>query len=98
MALSPPPGYTYALGSQDVHQFRFQSHSKKFWNRWLKQYLIIIRSRLITIHIRIHCHFSTFSEYCKCSIWQFNTNLSIKNFGLYPWAQFCCKMWGDNLM
>jgi len=72
------------LGSQDVHQFRFQSRSKKFWNRWLKQYAIIIRSRLITIHIRIHYyHFSTFSEYCKRSIWQFDT-LSIKNFGVYP--------------
>jgi len=71
------------LGSQDVHQFRFQSRSKKFWNRWLKRYVIIIRNRLITIHIHIHYYSSTFSEYCKRSTWQFDT-LSIKNFGVYP--------------
>jgi len=63
------------LGSQDVHQFRFQSRSKTFWNRWLKQYAIIIRSRLITIHNLIHYHFSTFSECCKHSIWRLDTNV-----------------------
>jgi len=72
------------LRSQDVHQFRFQSRSKKFWNRWLKQYAIIIGSRLITIHIRIHYHFSTFSEYCKRSIWQFGTNVINQTLGVYP--------------
>jgi len=61
------------LGSQDVQQFRFQSRSKKFWKRWLKQYAIIVRSRLITIHIWIHYHFLTFSEYRKRSIWHFDT-------------------------
>jgi len=46
----------------------------------LKQYAIIIRSRLVTIHIRIHYHFSTFSEYCKCSIWRFDTNVINQKF------------------
>jgi len=72
------------LGSQDVYQFRFQSRSKKFWNRWLKQYAIIIRSRLIAGLIRIHYHFLTFSEYCKRSIWQFDTNVINQKFGVYP--------------
>jgi len=71
--LLPKIIHTINICSQDVHQFRFQSRSKTFWNRWLKQYAIIIRSRLITIHIRIHYHFSTFCEYCKRSIWQFDT-------------------------
>jgi len=57
------------------------SHARKsFWSRWLKQYAIIIRSRLITGHIRIHYHFSTFSEYCKRSIWQFDTNIINQKF------------------
>jgi len=38
----------------------------------------------MTIHIRIHYHFSTFSEYCKRSIWQFDTNVINQNFGVYP--------------
>jgi len=71
------------LGSQDVHQFRFQSRSKKVWNRWLKQYAIIIKSRLKTIHIRIHYHFSTFSEYCRRYIWQFDTNVINQNLVVY---------------
>jgi len=76
------------FGSQDVHQIRFQSRSKKFWNRWLKQYAIIIRSHLITIHIRIHYHFSTFSEYWKRSILQFDTNDINQKFGVYPISLF----------
>jgi len=38
----------------------------------MKQYAIIvrIRSRLISAHLRIHYHFSTFSEYCERSTWQ----------------------------
>jgi len=59
----------------------FQSRSKKFWNRWvLKQYAIIIRSRLITIHIGIHYHFSTFSEYCERSTWKFGTTVINQKF------------------
>jgi len=68
------------LESQDVHQFRFQSRLQKFWNRWLKQYAIIIRSRLITIHIRIHYHFSTFSVCCRRSVLQFDTNAINQSF------------------
>jgi len=71
--------------SQDVHQIRFQSRSKKFWNRWsIKQYAIIIRSRLINIHIHIYSHLSTFSEYCERSTWKFGTNVIIKNVDVYP--------------
>jgi len=62
-------------------KLRFQSRSKRFWNRWLvKQFSIIVRSRLITIHIRIHCHFSTFSEYCERSTWQFGANVINQKF------------------
>jgi len=58
-------------------KLRFQSRSKKFWNRWLiKQFAIIVRSRLININIRIHYHFSNFSEYCERSTWQFRTNVT----------------------
>jgi len=49
---------TYAvsgLGRKMFTKLRYQSHSKKFWNRWLiKLYAIILRSRLINTHIRIH--------------------------------------------
>jgi len=60
---------------------RFQSRSKKFWNRRLiKQYPIIVRIRLINTHIRIHYHFSTFSEYCERSTWQFGINVIYQKF------------------
>ena len=66
-------------------KLRFQSRSKQFWSRWLiKQYAIIVRSCLINIHNRIYYQFSTFSEYCERSTWQFGTNVSIKYFGVYP--------------
>jgi len=59
----------------------FQSRLKKFWNRLLlKQYAIIVRSRLINIHIHIRYHFSTFSEYCERSTWQFGTNVINQKF------------------
>jgi len=75
---------TYAvwgLGRKMFTKLRFQSRSKRFWNRCLiKQYTIIVRSRLINIHIRIHYHFSTFSEYCKRSTWHFGTNVINQKF------------------
>jgi len=59
----------------------FQSRLKKFWNcLLLKQYAIIVRSRLINIHIQIRYHFSTFSEYCERSTWQFGTNVINQKF------------------
>jgi len=62
-------------------KLRFQSRSKKFWNRWLiKQLAIIVRSRLINTHIRIHHHFSTFSEYRGRSTWHFGTNVINQKF------------------
>jgi len=62
-------------------KLRFQSRSKKFWSRWLiKQYAIVVRSRLINTHIWIHYHFSTFSEYCEPSTWQFGTNVINQNW------------------
>jgi len=55
---------TYALsglGGKMFTELRFQSRSKKFWNRWLiKQYAIIVRSRLINTHIRIYLSFLNF--------------------------------------
>jgi len=79
---------TYAvwgLGWKMFTKLRFQSRSKKFWNRWLiKQYAIIIRSRLINIHIRIHYHLSTFSEYCDPLHDSLVLTLSINIFGVYP--------------
>ena len=65
-------------------KLRFQSRSKKFWNRrFIKQYTIIVRSRLINTHIRIHYHFSTFSEYCDPLHGSLALTLSIKNFGVF---------------
>ena len=75
---------TYVVWGLDHKMFtklRFQSRSKKFWNCWLiKQYTIIVRSRLINTHIRIHYHFSTFSEYWERSTWQFGTNVINQKF------------------
>jgi len=48
----------------------------KLWQRHallIEQYAIIIRSRLIAIHIRIHCHF-------KRSTWQFGGNVINQKF------------------
>jgi len=68
------------MGGKMFTKLRFQSPSKKFWNRRIEQYPIIVRSRLINTHIRIHYHFSTFSEYCERSIWQFSTNVIYQKF------------------
>jgi len=75
---------TYAVwgfGRNMFNKLRFQLRLKKFWNRWLiKHYAIFVRSRLINTHIRIHYHFSTFSEYCERSTWQFGTNVINQKF------------------
>jgi len=75
---------TYAvwgLGRKMFTKIRFQSSSKKFWSRWLiKQYGIIVRRCLTNIHNWIYCHFSTFSEYCERSTWQFGTNVINEKF------------------
>jgi len=69
-------------------KLRFQLRSKKFWNHWLiKQYEIIVRSRLINAHIQIHYIFSTiFSFLCIANALPGSLvlTLSIKNFGVYP--------------
>jgi len=46
---------------------------------------IVVRSRLINTHIRIHYHFSTFTEYCRRSTWQFGTNVINKKFWCVPY-------------
>jgi len=90
---------TYAvwgLGRKMFTKLRFQSLSKKFWSRWLiKQYAIIVRSRLINIHIRIHYHFSTFSEYCERSTWQFGTNVINQKFWCvsHLFSDLCSDLW-----
>jgi len=75
---------TYAvwgLGRKMFTKLQFQSRSKMFWNRCLiKQYTIIVRSHLINTHIRIYYHFSTFSEYCERSTWQFGTKVINQKF------------------
>jgi len=55
-----------------------------FWNLWLKQYAIIIRSRLITDRIWIHYHFLTFSSIANALYGNLTLTLSIKSFGVYP--------------
>jgi len=66
-------------------KLRFQSRSKTFWSRWfIKQYAVIVRSRLINTHIRIHYNFATFSEYCERSHGSLALTLSNQNFGVYP--------------
>ena len=71
----------WGLGGKMFTKLRFQSRSKKFWSCWLiNQYAIIARSRLISTNIWIHDHFSTFSEYCERSTWQFGTNVINQKF------------------
>jgi len=69
------------LGGKMFTKLKLQSRSKKFGNHWLvKLYANIVRSRLMNTHIRIHYHFSTFSEYCERSTWQFDTNVINQTF------------------
>jgi len=75
---------------------RFQPRSKKFWNYWLiKQYTIIVRSRLINTHIRIHYHFWNFSEYWERSTWQFDTNVINQKFWCvsHLFTKWFCNRW-----
>jgi len=58
------------------------SHARKSFGTagQSKQYAIIVRRRLINTHIRIHYHFSTFSEYCQRSTRLCRTNVINQKF------------------
>jgi len=77
------------LGSQDVHQTQISVTLEKVWNHWLiKQYAIIVRSRLINTHIQIHYIFIqlyfSFLSIANALHGSLALTLSIKNFGVYP--------------
>ena len=80
---------TYAvwgLGRKMFTKLRFQSRSKKIWNRWLiKQYAIIVWSRLINTHIRIMIIIISqlFLSIANALHGSLALTLSIKNFGVY---------------
>ena len=64
----------------------FQSRSKKFWNRWLlKQYAIIVRSRLINIPYPDSFIISQlFLSIANALHGSLALTLSIKHFVVYP--------------
>jgi len=66
-------------------KLRFQSRSKTFWSRWLiKQYAIIVRSRLKTPTSGFIIISQLFLSIANALHGSLTLTFSIKKFGVYP--------------